>query len=323
MISAISAPWTATLTPAQHTLTSYFLVIAALALSVGIVRTTMTMGEVGPRYRTAAIARLGVLTVAFLSYLLLVINFQFGYELTDAGYVPTATSITTFLPRYMEWTVSVPLLTIELLAVCALVGERLRRTRVIAATGALLMIFAGFLGLVIGEGEDQGQLIIWGAVSCVFWILTNVVLIRAVRASLPQLTPAAAQLLRTATILLLSGWIIYPAVYTVQIFAFGGQWTTTMQVALSLADVIVKLGFGGLVHRIAKLRTAEDVRAGVDIHAESIWISSEKVSDAGKPSEVFLAEGAAIHQRREPQTFHSVASPAAVDDSATNSVDPE
>ena len=43
-----------------------------------------------------------------------------------------------------------------------------------------------------------------------------------------------------------------------------------MPVILALADVVVKLGLAGLIHRVAKLRTAENVRAGVDIHHESI-----------------------------------------------------
>ncbi|MDF2442770.1 MAG: hypothetical protein JWR01_973, partial [Subtercola sp.] len=72
---------------------------------------------------------------------------------------------------------------------------------------------------------------------------------------------------------------------------------------------IIKLGFSTLTHRVAKLRTAEDVRAGDDVHPESIWISSVKQSDAGVPREVYLADGASVHDRRaKPPMAAAVAS---------------
>ncbi|MEB0303469.1 hypothetical protein, partial [Mucilaginibacter sp. 5C4] len=79
-------------------------------------------------------------------------------------------------------------------------------------------------------------------------------------------------------------------------------------IMLTVADIVAKIWFGGVLHRVAKLRTAEDVRAGRDVHPEAIWISSVKQSDAGKPREVYLAAGAAVHVRR-PQPPTSTAAP--------------
>ena len=303
MIFTSIAPWTETLSQQQYLITVYFLGIAALAMLAGFLRTWITLGEVGPRYRTAAIARVGILGIAFISYLYMLAQMSLGYDVAasdgSAVYVPNSDAINVMLGRYVEWSISVPLLTVELLAVCTLIGEIARRTRIVAVVTAAAMIFAGFLGaIVFNDGVDAAPIVLWGLVSCVFWILTNVVLIGAVRRSIRDLTPEASHLLRRATIFLLVGWAVYPVAYAIPIFFDGGAWATTMQVILTLADVIVKLGFAGLIHRVAKLRTAEDVRAGVDIHHESIWISSEKQSDAGQSSEVFLAEGAAVHGRR-------------------------
>jgi hypothetical protein len=47
--------------------------------------------------------------------------------------------------------------------------------------------------------------------------------------------------------------------------------------------VIAKVGFGVLVHKVAKLRTAEDVAAGVDTHPEPIWSSNVHKSDGVQP----------------------------------------
>jgi bacteriorhodopsin len=145
----------------------------------------------------------------------------------------------------------------------------------------------------------------------VFWIATTAVLIRAVRFSYASLTGEGALILRNATVILLGGWFIYPVVYLLGILGTGGEWTTAIQITLTVADILVKLAFSGLIHRIAKLRTAEDVRKGLDVHPEAIWISSVKQSDAGVAREVYLADDAVVHRRREkpPEASAVAASP--------------
>ncbi len=316
MIAASTAPWNATLSQPQYLLSLYFLVIAGLALFAGFLRTWTTRNEVGSRYRSAVVARLSVMIVASLSYFFIVVEFLRGYDVTGEGHRPNTEAILAFAPRYMDWSITVPLLTVELLAVCTIMGAAARRTQWLAGGGAFLMIFTGFLGaFVIGGGEDTTQLVLWGSISCVFWIFTTIVLIRSVQASTAHLTAESASLLRQAATLLLGGWAVYPLIFLIQIFAFGGGWTTTMQIALCVTDVMVKIGFGSLIHRVAKLRTAEDVRAGDDVHPESIWISSVKQSDAGAAREVYLAEGAMIHPRRgRPPSAGAVAAAGTAED---------
>jgi bacteriorhodopsin len=295
-------PWNATLTTSEHTIILYFLVVAGFALVGGTIRAFATRNEVGSRYRPAVIARMSAATISAISYVIIVVEFVRGYTLTAAGYRPNDEAILSFLPRYMNWSVTVPILTIELLAVCTLAGLTSRRIQGTVVASSFLMIFCGFMGaFVVDEGTNRSALVVWGAIGVVFWIFTNVVLARAVRQSYAFLTPQAATLLRDSTVLLLSSWIIYPVVFVIQIVWSGGEWTTVVQVALCLTDVLVKIGFGGLIHRVAKLRTAEDVRAGDDVHPESIWMSSIKLSDAGRPHEVYLAEGGQVHrERRRP-----------------------
>jgi bacteriorhodopsin len=306
LANAVTPPWTAPLTTSEHSLIFYFLLLAGLALFFGFVRAWVTRGEVGSRYRTAVVARLGIMSVASLSYLVLIYEFAVGYTLRSGLYQPNSTAILAFEPRYVEWSVTVPLLVVELLAICALAGAEARRARAIAAASAFMMIFAGFLGaFVIDDGHSVLGLVVFGVISAVFWAISNLVLIRVVQRSLPQVTPEAASVLRAATILLLGGWFIYPIVYLVQIVSSGGVWATVIQVSLCVADIVVKLGFSGLIHRAAKLRTAEDVRAGSDIHPESIWITSVKQSDAGVPREVYLAQSETVHTPRQAPAMQS------------------
>ena len=302
VVPTILAPWEATLTHANHQLVLYFLGVSFLVMSATFLRAITTRSEVGVRYRSATVARLALLGVASTSYLFLLIAFVFGYDSAAGGWQPNELAVNTFALRYTDWSVTVPLLCAELIAVTTLVGVVSKRTQYLAMGLAFGMIFTGFLGsVVIDGGTNAGATSIWFGVSTIFWILTNIVLIRAVRSSLYGLTAEAGRLLRNATILLLSGWAIYPVVSLIQVFAFGAEWTTTIQIALCIADVVVKVGFSTIIHDVAKLRTAEDVRAGEDLHPEAIWIASVKQSDAGQAPEVILEQGRIVHT---PRTRH-------------------
>ncbi|MGL4340179.1 MAG: bacteriorhodopsin [Rhodoglobus sp.] len=299
IVPTLAAPWDATLTESEHQLILYFMGIAVLALGAGFVRGLVTRAEVGVRYRAATVARLGVLGIAAVTYLFMIVMFLMGYESTSAGWVPNEFAINSLVPRYSDWSLTVPLLCVELLAVTTLIGSAARRVQALAMGSAFGMIFTGFLGAVVIDGGTNPQATLpWFVVSIGFWILTNMVLIRAVRLAIPGLTDEAGRLLTRATLLLLGGWVVYPCVTAIQMIAFGGEWTTTLQIVLCIADVVVKVGFGSLIHSVAKLRTAEDVRAGEDLHPEAIWISSVKQSDAGQPREVFLEESSVVHAPR-------------------------
>jgi hypothetical protein len=94
----------------------------------------------------------------------------------------------------------------------------------------------------------------------------------------------AAHSLRNATTVLLGTFGVYPLVYAIPVFAeVTPRWLLTIQLAYSAADVLAKVGFGVLVHKVAKLRTAEDVAAGEETHPESIWVSNVKHSDGVLP----------------------------------------
>jgi bacteriorhodopsin len=187
--------------------------------------------------------------------------------------------------RYIDWSVTVPLLMVELLAVCSVAGARARTLRATTMAAAFLMIVTGYLGSqVIADGRDRTALVIWGLISTVFFAYLAAALIGAVRASLPTMGAEAATSLRNATIVLLSSFGVYPLVYAIPVFVdVTAAWLATIQVGYSVADVVAKVGAGVLIHKVAKLRTAEDVVAGVDTHPEPVWSSHVHKSDGVLP----------------------------------------
>ena len=293
MIPNLAAPfWTNPLTTGERTLIYYFLVIAGLALLAMFVRTWTSISEIGSRHRPAMFASLGVVGVAFLSYVVLVLKFDLGYTrqggaATGAGsmWIPNENAIWSWAPRYMDWSITVPLLMVEIVAVSALVGLAATRMRALLMGSAFLMIFTGYLGgVVLGDGASLAALWTWGLISAVFMVILYVLLITVLLQSQRTMPPRIASTFRLAVILQLVVFFVYPIVFGFQGYTnHDGGWTVFAQVALSVADVVAKVGFGSLIHKIAKLRTAEDVAAGEETHPESVWMSREKQSDAVLP----------------------------------------
>ncbi len=279
------APELQTLTPGLYDVVQFAVLGAGFALLAYFLYSLTSRDEVSARYRPSSYAALCLAAVATLAYAVLYSDIDSGFRLTDGVYVPTEEARTTEGTRYIDWSVTVPLLTVELLAVCSLSGARARRVRTGAMVSAFLMIVTGYIGAqVVGEGRDTGALVVWGLISTAFFAYLYVVLIAAVRASLPTMGTEAATSLRNATIVLLSSFGVYPLVYAVPVFAdVTPAWYTAMQVGYSAADVIAKIGFGVLVHKVAKLRTAEDVVAGTDTHPEPVWSSNVHKSDGVQP----------------------------------------
>jgi bacteriorhodopsin len=263
----------------------YAILGAGFALFAYFLYALTSRDEVSARYRPSSHAALSLAAVATVAYALLYQDWDSGFRLEDGVYVPNEEARTTESTRYIDWSVTVPLLTVELLAVCSVAGAAARRLRSSTMAAAFLMIATGYLGAqVLDQGRDRTALVVWGLISTAFFGYLSVALIGAVRRSMPTMGPEAATSLRNATIVLLSSFGVYPLVYAVPVFAdVTPAWFTAMQVGYSAADVVAKVGFGVLVHKVAKLRTAEDVAAGIDTHPEPVWSSNVHKSEGVLP----------------------------------------
>lgn len=271
--TAVVPPWAVPLTDGQHALIEYGVAVAAFALIAMLTRMWSARSEVGPRYRPAVHASVGVLSVAFLSYLLLAFMLHIGYHRVHGLWLPDPGAIGTWTARYIDWTVSVPLLVVEVVAVSAVIGRAAFRAKLIGGTAAFLMVVLGFVGgVVIGQGTDFTALLWLGIASSVCFLVVYVVVIAVVLRSLPVLPPAARAPLTIAGVVLLVDWFVYPIVYGMQGVVSGGGWTVTEHLMLSGADIVAKVLFGLLLLHVARVRTAADVLSGDDEHPESIWI---------------------------------------------------
>jgi bacteriorhodopsin len=307
-----------------YDMVTYAIAAAGFAFFAYFVYSWNSKGEVSARYRPAVLAGLCIAGIAFLSYVVLFVKWQSGFDLRGGVYVPNAEARADIFPRYIDWTVTVPLLTAELLAVCSLAGAKARGLRFTTMTSAFLMILTGFLGSqVFDEGRSTFWLVLWGLVSTAFYVYLYVALIGAVRSSMPTMGTEAGRSLRNAATVLLGTFGVYPLVYAIPVFFdVTPRWLLTIQLAYSAADVLAKVGFGVLVHKVAKLRTAEDVAAGEETHPESIWVSNVKHSDGVLPQLAQVSPEVVArfsgNSVAEPERTHEVAAAGAVDGARTS-----
>jgi len=280
-VQSIVAPWAESLTDGEHALITYGIVVAGLALGAALLRGWAVRNEVGPRYRPSVLTGVCVTGVAFVSYVAIAILFLLGYTHSGGMWRPDDGAALAWSARFMDWSVSVPLLVVELVAVSALAAPLARRLRAAGVAAAFLMILLGYLGgVVVGGGTDEAALAAFGGVSSVFFAVLYVIVIVTVVRSLPFLPPAARGPYRAAMLVLLVVWFVYPIVFGLQGQLWGGGVTTAEQLALCAADVVAKVGYGVLLHRVAKVRTASDVVTGRDTHPESVWLDQVKLADA-------------------------------------------
>jgi len=277
----------------QYELILYGLVVAFFALFAAGVYGIATRHEVSKKYRPAAMASTLICFVASLAYLALLLTWLTKFTANAEGtrYLPSPGTIVTGL-RYADWTVTVPLLTVELLAVCVVARDKVRNLRFMVMAAGFLMIVTGFFGVIaVGQSSaSTAELLIWGAVSSVFFVALYPLLLRPVMATRAVIGAEAGTSLRNAAILLLSVFGVYPIVFLIPLWAGDNSpgWATTIQLAFTAADIAAKVGFGIIIHKVAKLRTAEDAATEAasvaDEYPAEVWISGELMSLPGHPT---------------------------------------
>src|SRR5947209_2526178 len=121
-----STPELQALPTGLYDLVTYAIVAAGFALFDYFLYSWKIKGEIGVRYRPAVLAGLCIAGIATLSYLVLYVKWDTGFSLSGGRYVAGSEARATLYPRYIDWTVTVPLLTAELLAVLSVACAKAR-----------------------------------------------------------------------------------------------------------------------------------------------------------------------------------------------------
>ncbi|MEM9673208.1 MAG: bacteriorhodopsin-like [Cyclobacteriaceae bacterium] len=156
--------------------------------------------------------------------------------------------------RYIDWTLTVPLMCVEFYLLLRPAGAKIGLMwRFIAA--AVLMLVAGY----IGEGfyRTNGPMnILWGIISTVGWaVIIYEVFFGSAKALANKSESAVVKKgFRNLSLFALIGWGIYPIGYMLlpgNLLAFTGLDTSNMDLIYNVGDAVNKIGFGLVVYATA------------------------------------------------------------------------
>ncbi|GAA4025118.1 bacteriorhodopsin-like [Hymenobacter glaciei] len=166
-----------------------------------------------------------------------------------------ATHQTPTALRYIDWTLTVPLMCVEFYLLTKAAGAKIGLLwKLIAAS--VLMLVAGYIGEAFADGSTSHS-VLWGTISTVGYVY---ILYTAWAGEVAQLARASGDVavikgIRALGWFVLVGWAIYPIGY----MCMKGGWLNTglgwqassVDLFYNIADAINKIGFGLVVYGIA------------------------------------------------------------------------
>ena len=166
-----------------------------------------------------------------------------------------ATGSTPTALRYIDWTLTVPLMCVEFYLLTKSAGAKLGLLwKLIVAS--VFMLVTGYIGEAFSAG-DAGKVALWGALSTIGYIYILYTAWFGEVAQLAKNTGDASVIkgINTLGWFVLVGWAIYPIGY----MCMPGGWLNTglgweassVDLFYNIADAINKIGFGLVVYSIA------------------------------------------------------------------------
>lgn len=207
-------------------------------------------GQVASKWKTSLLISALITGIAAVHY----------YYMRDY-YAATGENPTVL--RYIDWTLTVPLMCVEFFLLTRPAGAKTSLLwKLILAS--LLMLVAGYIGEAFTDGS-MGHSVLWGAISTVGYVY---ILYTAWFGEVKQLADKSDNVNVQKGINYLAwfvfvGWAIYPIGY----MAMPGGWLgpdgagllqpKDLDLIYNLGDAVNKIGFGLVVYNLAKKDTAD------------------------------------------------------------------
>jgi sensory rhodopsin len=179
-------------------------------------------------------------------------------------YLTTGQSPTAF--RYVDWTLTVPLMCVEFYLLTKPFGARTKTlTKLILAS--LLMLITGFIGETSGIEHN----VMWGVLSTIgyLYIVYEVFAGDVFRLTQSSNSPALGRAMFLMKIFITLGWSIYPLGYMVLPgnLLSGAFAVSSLDLFYNLADAVNKIGFGLVIYSVAIAETNKNKKLNVEREA--------------------------------------------------------
>jgi len=194
--------------------------------------------------------------------------------------------------RYMNWTIDVPTLQIQLLAVVGLAGASFLRNAIKFTVGGLAMIYTSYVAQFYEPAFAPGA--DWAYGQTMFWVfyglgwLAYVYILYAVYTGvfkqISHMHPRAQNVMKGIWRLFLVSWTVYAIAIAMPAIAYNTHGAVWRQFLFTFADVVSKVIFGAMIGRVATYQSAAE---GYLPAIESCdWDPSGKVSGIDDDPEV-------------------------------------
>ncbi|MER7458158.1 bacteriorhodopsin [Micromonospora sp. NPDC126480] len=234
----------------QYTLISHVLSLGFAVMAAGLVYFLVTRGTIAPRYRLTSVLSAVVMVSAFFELFLLYQRWISAFRWDGTAFVQAGTLFSNGY-RYVNWSIDVPVLLIQLLVVMGVTGRRFHRAWVAFVAGGLAMIYTGYVGQ-FHEVERDAPYWVWGLVSTAFFGLLLVLVARIIFGNLARLPESARGTARAVWWLVLISWLLYPGAYLMPALWDSADGVVARQITYTVADIVSKVVYGVLLGIIAR-----------------------------------------------------------------------
>jgi sensory rhodopsin len=174
-----------------------------------------------------------------------------------------ATGETPTALRYIDWTLTVPLMCVEFYLLLKPAGATKSMMWKLIIASAWMLI-AGYIGEAFSNGNTT-QSVLWGALSTIgyLYVLHSAWMGEAKQLADKSDSPAVKSGIQALAWFVLAGWAIYPIGY----MCMPGGWLSgvfapkDLNLFYNIADAINKIGFGLVVYNIAITETKRTANA--------------------------------------------------------------
>lgn len=218
--------------------------IGYMAMLASAVFFFVERGSVDPKWRISLLVSGLITGIAAVHY----------FYMRDF-YLATGNSPTAF--RYVDWTLTVPLMCVEFYLLTKPFGAKASLLVKLIIGSAAMLIF-GFIGETSGIDNN----VMWGVLSTLgyLYILYEVFFGDVAKLTKSSNSPALGHAMFLLKIFITLGWSIYPLGYMVlpgNLLA-GAFEVSSIDLFYNLADAVNKIGFGLVIYSVAISETAKN-----------------------------------------------------------------
>jgi bacteriorhodopsin len=220
----------------------------------------LTMRNVAPKYRPSSVLSVVVMVSAFL-----ILYFQqqswvdaFAYNAASGLYerIPDSRLFSNGY-RYLNWLIDVPMLLFQILFVVQITREKRARVRNWFFFSGSMMIITGYIGQFY-ETTNTGALLIWGAISTVFFIHVLYLIYNIIQEAKTNMPAPAAKIMGSIWWLFLISWMLYPGGYLMPVLMNSEAGVVGRQMVYTVADISAKVIYGVLLGAVAQILSKND-----------------------------------------------------------------